>query len=133
MNNSISSALKKQNQKNGPVLSFYERLADVRESVGFDYICEADKPLAHECCLIICEVLMRPRGEIMIDGELCDAGSVAAVFASLNYEHIQHVCDRFNLISHEVKRKKQYLRTALYNAFFELEASAINDAAVGLL
>lgn len=117
----------KDNGKSSPVLSFYERLADLKKRVGFEYICFSDKPLAHECCLVICEVLHRPCGEILIGGEYKDASLVAEVFSGLTYEHLQHVCDSFNSINYEVKRKKQYLRSALYNSVFELEAAAVND------
>lgn len=117
------------NQKNdiSPVLSFYERLDAIKDSVGFEYICERDKPLAHECCLIICEVMHRPYGSVLIGGESVPLALIGEVYTSLTSEHIQHVCDKYNSIRYEIKRKKQYLRSALYNSVFELESSMIND------
>ncbi len=129
MFNQKSVYLKKENKDVCPVMSFYACLENVKKSIGFDYICNADKPLAHECCLAICEVLCRRCGVIRIDGEEMPADMVAEIFEHLTYEHLQYVCDRYKLITSEIRRKKQYLRAALYNAYFELEAAVINDVA----
>jgi hypothetical protein len=116
-----------ENKNNRPVTSFYERLADIKERVDFEYICEGDKPLAHECCLIICETLTQSRAEVVrISGEDIDGDMVREIFASLTRDHLEHVIENYKSVKTEIKRKKQYLRSALYNAFFELEAAVVN-------
>lgn len=126
------SLCEKQRVRTSPVLSFYDRLAGLEKKLGLKYICESDKPLAHECCLVICEVMHYPRGDVLIEGESIPREQVCEIFEGLTYEHLQHVCDRYKRVSYEIKRKRQYLRTALYNAAFELEAACVNDVRVDI-
>ncbi len=89
---------------------------------------ETDKAFAHELCAIIAEVnLMRPHFLVKIGGEALEAGLVQEVFSCLTHDHLERVMTAFNSCKNEIRNKKAYLRTALYNSVFELEAGTIND------
>lgn len=102
--------------------SFREVIASVRARVEMDCFAEDAAPQAGELCLIIAEVLMlNPDNEIRIGGVMLSVEMVQEVYGQIGHEHIELVVGNFNRISYEVKNKKSYLRTALYNAVFEIE------------
>jgi hypothetical protein len=91
-----------------------------------DYHCFANlhtrrvDPLYNEMCLIISEVLlMDHEAAIRINGTPIVACLVQEVFGKLRCDHLRHVFDKFQEYSYSVHNKKAYLRTALYNVFFE--------------
>ncbi len=103
--------------------SFLSVLGEVRAQVEADYISPALHSGADELCLIIAEVYRLPRDtEIKIDGMKLSAGDVQEIYSLLTCEHIKLVLENFSRICYEVRFKKTYLRTALYNSVFELEA-----------
>lgn len=78
---------------------------------------------AREICAIIAEVmLMRPDVPIKIAGELLDSTLVKQVFKEISAEHVRLVIRNFNGVTGLIRNKRAYLRTALYNSVFELEA-----------
>jgi hypothetical protein len=98
-----------------------------------EYHCFADlrfkrvDPLYRELCFIIAETLVLSPGSIIkINGCLMDAWAVQDVFSQLRNHHVRLVFDNFYNVSHRVFNKKAYLRTALYNAFFEYESQFVN-------
>lgn len=98
-----------------------------------EYHCFADlrsnrvDPLYKELCLIIAEVLLlNPDAVLKINGNLIATPVAQDVFSQIRNRHLRLVFDNFHNVPHRVFNKKAYLRTALYNAFFEYESHYIN-------
>ena len=105
-----------------------------------EYQCFADSrfkrihPLFKDLCLIIAETLvLSPDSVLKINGMFIPVKLVQDVFLHLRNHHLLFVFRNFHTVSHPVFNKKAYLRTALYNAFFECEAQSVNDLALGAL
>jgi hypothetical protein len=85
-------------------------------------------PLYGELCLIIAEVfIMDPTAVININGVKTQVSVLQEVFSQLHNDHVRLVFTNFQDVSSKVYNKKAYLRTALYNAVFELEANYTNN------
>ena len=85
-------------------------------------------PLYKEICLIIAEVLiLNPDSTIKINGSIMSARMVQEIYSLLRNDHVRLVFENFSNVSAHVYNKKSYLRTALYNAVFEIESHIIND------
>ena len=102
-----------------------------------EYHCFADlrfkriDPLYKELCLIIAEVLVLSHESVVkINGAFISVKLVQEVFMQIRNHHIQLVFCNFHHVSQRVFNKKAYLRTALYNVFFEFEAKYVNDLAL---
>lgn len=108
--------------------SFKDEIKAVAKQLELYAVRETDKAFAYELCSIIAEVnLMRPEFRVKIGGEVLEAGLVGEVFSCLTHDHLERVMTAFNSCKNEIRNKKAYLRTALYNSVFELEAGTIND------
>ena len=99
-----------------------------------EYHCFADlrsgyiDPIFKELCLIISEIfIMDPDAAIKVNGSLMLVRLVQDVFSQLRNDHIKLVSANFHEVSCRVYNKKAYLRTALYNAFFEIESHFVNS------
>lgn len=121
-----------KNNSPGNAHSLFEVLKKVMRQV--DYQCLADikfnriDPLYKELCLIIAEVfLLNSESIIKINGSFVNAQLLKEVYSNLQSEHLKLVFENFHSVSGHVYNKKAYLRTALYNAFFELESTCVND------
>lgn len=102
--------------------SFREMLEEVKEKVEIECFDREETPQATELCLIIAEVLiLNPENEIRIGGVMLSVEMVQEVYRQIEHEHVELVIGNFNKVSYEVKNKKSYLRTALYNSVFEIE------------
>jgi len=85
-------------------------------------------PLYKELCLIIAEVLVLDQGSVIkINGSNISVRLVREVYSQIQNDHVDLVFNKFNNVTHRVFNKKAYLRTALYNAVFEIESQAVND------
>lgn len=108
--------------------SFAEALGRVKERVFLEAFRREDKPQALELCFIIAEAERLPDGTPMqIGGDKLPAELVREVYGLLEYEHLEMVIENFKKEQRELRYKKSYLRTALYNAVFELESHYINQ------
>lgn len=108
-------------------LSFKDKIKATADRLEFYAFRENDKALAYELCAIIAEVnIMRPGFSVKIGGEVLEAGLVQEVFSCLTHDHLESVIDAFDSCKYEIRNKKAYLRTALYNSVFELEAGNRN-------
>ena len=108
--------------------SFKDEIGAVAKQLELYAVRDMDKAFGCELCAIIAEVnLMRPEFRVKIGGEALEAGLVKEVFACLTHDHLERVMSAFNSCVSEIRNKKAYLRTALYNSVFELEAGTIND------
>jgi hypothetical protein len=108
--------------------SFYEILEEVKVQVEFDCFKDREKAQANEICLIITEVMkLNPENEIKIAGVMLSVGMVQEVYGSLENDHIALVLENFQKVTYEIRNKKAYLRTAIYNAVFEFESHYENQ------
>jgi hypothetical protein len=93
----------------------YHAFADLRR--------KAIDPLYNEMCLVISEALvMDPESTFKVNGSDVKACLVQEVFSRLRHGHVRLVFQNFQHAPYQVYNKKAYLRTALYNAFFEIES-----------
>ncbi|MDR1631229.1 MAG: DUF6017 domain-containing protein [Oscillospiraceae bacterium] len=115
-------------EKSNPIKSFREVLAEVYEQIEFDCLNKSgDAEQYREIVLIITEVLMlNPASEIHIAGSTIAVRMAQEVFRELRAEHIEYVVNCFNSVPYEIKSKKAYLRTSLYNAVFTF-ANHVNN------
>lgn len=63
---------------------------------------------------------------VKVAGEQIDGYIIKQVFAELKEEHVKLVIDNYRKIDYIVNYKKSYIRTALYNSVFEIEAHYTN-------
>ena len=86
-----------------------------------------DARLVREICMIIAEVyMMDPDKPIRISGEWLDGHVVQQVFGELQSDHVGMVIEEFCRLNNEVRNKKAYLRTSLYNSVFSIDAHYTN-------
>lgn len=124
-NNNNFSVSKKGRSVRPSFRGMFEKVKEKAEVECFD---RESTPQATELCLIITEVLMlNPENEIRIGGVMLSVGMVQEVYGQIGHEHIDLVVGNFNKVSYEVKNKKSYLRTALYNSVFEIESHWTNQ------
>lgn len=114
---------------------FISNLKGVREQIDFqhlvrDYELDEMKQI-NEFCSIIADVLtLPPKALIVIDGEQRYAATVQEVYKQLDERHIGVVLENYNNIAYKIKNPKTYIRTALYNSYFELENKSANETNV---
>lgn len=108
---------------------FYDCRRRVLERIGYpDEYPLAYRRAAVEIASIITEVeMLDGYYPVSVCGEQLPAGMVADVFAELTSEHVMCVLDDF-CERPAVRRRRQYLRSMLYNAAMELDLSALADA-----
>lgn len=103
--------------------TFHEVFDDVKNRIEFDCFSQAERDSAEDICLIIAEVLkLPPNALVRIAGNNLPAEMVQAIYHRLSHEHIKLVFENFSRATYEIKHKKTYLRTALYNSVFEINA-----------
>jgi len=84
-------------------------------------------PFYSELCYIISEVLvMNPDTIIKINSSYISTYTVQEIYRQLRNDHLRLVYGNFQNVSCHITNIRAYLRTALYNTFFELEAHYIN-------
>ena len=108
-------------------LSFREAYRRAAAQTEMQACTDSRKGMMTELCYIIAEVyMMDTNSKIAVGGEPLDAYLVKDVFAELRYPHLEMVTDNFEGETKYIKNKRAYLRTALYNSVFELEAHYTN-------
>ena len=120
------------NQSTSVRPSVFQTLEQVKHQV--EYHCFADlrfrriDPFYRELCLIIADVLvLDPNVIININGSKMSALLVQEVYRQLRNDHLQLVFENFKNVTNRILNKKAYLRTALYNAVFEIESHFLNE------
>lgn len=104
-------------------LSYAQALEKAKEQINLDCFRETDKPFASEILANIAEVFMLwDSTPVKIAGVQIDGYILKQIFEQLHEEHVQLVIDNFHKIDYIVNYKKAYIRTALYNSVFEIEA-----------
>ena len=106
--------------------SFTEHRKEVLERIGFpDYYAPADRSAVIEIASIITEVeMLDGLYPVYICGERLPAGLVADVFRELRSDHIHEVIDNLEQLT-KVTRRRQYLRSMLYNAAMEVDITSL--------
>ncbi len=125
----------KQNQenKNNSLSrpSFYEILDAVKVNTEIETFGINDSEFAEEIARIITEVLtLDSRGTSYVGGETISTLCLQELFLTLTHDHIQYVIRKYRQITYPIKKKKSYLRTALYNSLFEMESDMENEIKV---
>lgn len=110
--------------------SFREAISRAERQVDYVTLVQrypSDAEILHELCAIMAEVyMMNPEGNIRISGEWMDGHMVQEVFRELTDEHLVIVMAEFERLNVEIRNKKAYLRTSLYNSVFTFSAHITN-------
>lgn len=124
---SQSSQVQFSPAKGKSALPFAALLEEIKEQIEFDCFDRADIGQAEEIALIIAEVLKLPDTvTVRIAGNDLPAGMVAEIYERIEHEHVLHVIENYGKATYEIKHTKTYLRTALYNAVFEMTSRIDN-------
>lgn len=68
--------------------------------------------------------------EIQIAGQKMPVLLVLSIYDMLEHEDVLAVMDSLEKATYEIKHKKTYIRTALYNSVFERETRSLNELRV---
>lgn len=110
-----------------PQLPFKAALEQARRQINVEAIELPFRPFAEEIVKTVAEIYMLADSlPVRIDGEQLDAWTVKQIYAQLTEDHVSAVIHNFRRIPYEIRAKKSYIRTALYNAVFEFEAGIVN-------
>ena len=109
--------------------SFREAYRRAANQVELSCCAAEERNALRELCYIIAEIyIMDPDAKVHIAGEMLDAYLAQEIFGELTLEHLRMVRESFQRLDSPVKKKRAYLRSALYNSVFELEAHYENMA-----
>ena len=108
-------------------LSFREAFSRAAQQTELDCAEVTKKDLMRDLCYVIAEVyIIDTNSKINIAEESLDAYLVQEIFRELTFQHLELVANNFKEQTELIKNKRAYLRTALYNSVFELEAHYTN-------
>ena len=124
---------KKSSQRQ--VRGFIQTLQDIKEQISYSYFQRNygrdELGQVTEFCKIMADVLtLPPETKIVIGKEQRYASSVQEIYESLDERHIEIVLENINRVSYKIQNPKTYIRTALYNSFFEIENISANETNV---
>lgn len=127
-NESREGGIEMKNRSPGPrPVGLMEILELTKAGIEIETFSRSDRAFAGEIALIVAEVMRLPEtAEIRIDGNRLPAGMVREVYSMLARENVEAVMKGFRNAKYEIRHKKTYLRTALYNSVFELESGVEN-------
>jgi hypothetical protein len=90
---------------------------------SFDWL-----PVYSEIALIIAEIyICHPKQQYSMAGQVYDAEFIRNAFDGLERQNIEFVIDNIINYKSEIKNKKSFIRTALYNSLFETNIGKTND------
>lgn len=125
-NNGYSCAV---SQSHSQVMSgsFFEILQNVREQINIECFVESDRSQVNEIIMMIAEMYCLPSdAAVQIGGQKLPASMVKDVYSLLTEDHIREVVANYEKATYQIKFKKTYIRTALYNEVFEHESRFVN-------
>lgn len=112
--------------------SFDEMYEAAKEQIDIDCFPAEQVLLAASCAGMMATVyLLRDGDNLRIGQTLLPAKDVKAVYKMLRNEHIAYVLDAWCRITSRVHNPTGYLRTAMFNAVFELDVGEQNLYAAG--
>ena len=130
MNNSISYIKVKLSQVR--LMSLMEIRAFLLQKINIEEFNRDDRKIIKDICMIMAEVLkLSPKAEIRIGKEQLPAEMVQEIYLMIDERHIWNVLEKFKKIDYVINAKKTYIRTAVYNSFFELELNEENNFNAG--
>lgn len=101
----------------------------VKKQIDFEHFSKIEQRQAEEMVLIIAEVFCLKRGAlVLIEGVETDVSFLLEVYKKLRHSHIAYALERYHAVDYEVKKVKDFLRTLLYNVYFEMEPAYTNRA-----
>lgn len=125
---SVSGQVRQINRQEQKSTPFYDLLQQIEDRIELQCFEKRDRRQAEEIALIITEVMKLPgNATVRIAGNDLPAEMVALIFGRLTHDHVVEVMRRYRAATYEIKHVKTYLRTALYNSVFELEARTDNE------
>lgn len=106
----------------------FRRAAEQTELWSTD---ENERDAMRELCYVIAEIyVIAQDANIKIGEDVLDGALVRAIYEELTIEHLRFVRENFLKQACPIRKKRAYLRTALYTSVFELEAHYDNVASV---
>lgn len=131
-NNTYSSNIKSsqscQQEANGQTeLEAYTKL--IKNNIRYNDLLLThpdDMELIHEFIQIILDTLLSQSRTVRINSEDKPRELVKSNLMKLTYNDIIHVLEQFKSLTGQVKKKRQYILTMLYNSKMELEAHYTN-------
>ena len=110
-----------------PRLPFEAALEAAKRQINVEAIEIEYRPFAMELIANIAEMYMMADSlPVRINGEQLDAWTVKQIFSRITEDHVRNVIASYCRVPYKIRSKKSYIRTALYNSVFELEASTLN-------
>lgn len=107
--------------------SFAETLEKVKVQIDYECFPTESLALAFEIAQIIADVYrMHPEDRIKIENAMRTVSDVRAVYAQLEYEHVDSVIQKFREIPYRVKSPSRYLRSMLYKEVLEYNLAEEN-------
>lgn len=93
----------------------------IKKKVDFDNFDVLDKVILEELVLIMAEVLCLDNDKcILIDGVETEVHFVKSIYLKLTHEHLLFAYGKYMDVSTKITKLKDYLRTLLYNVYFEM-------------
>lgn len=109
-------------------------LSVVQENIDYEGLKVShanDMPLIDEFVRIMVDAILSKGQTVRIGGEEKPRALVKSALMKLNYFHLEHTLSQFKAYSKQIRKKKQYILSMLYNSSMELEAGIVNDVQVG--
>lgn len=123
MSNKQSEVCEKSQSQSHVKVGFTEALHTAMAQIDLQEFDRADRALAYELIMIIAEMYsLYPLAPVKINGEKRQAGTVSEVYSRLESDHLKFCINKFQEVRYEIKYRKSYFRTALYNSVFECES-----------
>ena len=123
----------KSYQNHNHIGRFGTALDAVREQIDISVMPPLDRAQAEEIALIIAEVMcLSPEVEISIGGEKLPAFLVCEIYGRIDSDRVRAVIRRYREAAYKITHPKSYLRTALYNSVFDLEAKTENEVNIAM-
>lgn len=123
MKSRSSSSQVKNSEKT--LLQLFE---SVKTQIDYGHFDLTLRDQVRDIAMIIAEVYRLPASAaVRIDGNDLPAEMVAEVFGMITDEHVDYVLENIKTIRYQITHMKTYLRTALYNSVFEMEARTENE------
>ncbi len=126
--NALKSVGSEPQGSSGRVGCYRARLAELQTRIPVECFDEGDRAMVSEIHRIIAEMDILPEEcDVQIDGMKLPAGVVAEVYGELTVEHVREVIRRFDEVAEQIRFRKTYLRSALYNAVLEHASGVMNE------
>lgn len=123
MNNKNSEVCEKSQSQSHVKVGFTEALHTAMAQIDLQEFDRADRALAYELIMIIAEMYsLYPLAPVKINSERLTAETVGEVYSRLTSDHLKFCIGKFREVKYEIKYRKSYFRTALYNSAFETES-----------